>query len=189
MGDPAGAGFPDAEIPGAEIPDAPIAPTAPIALGGLPELSEPAGRVVLQMLARRGGGTAVTGRNDLGIDGDSLVVVPRGMDKLWGFRRRVVVPLARITDVAVERNPHRVPMGWRGPGLDAMGKLVGTFHPEKQRHDWNFSGRGNVLTVGIAGGEPFDRLYLSVDDAEAARVLISGALPAAEDSKPQPPAE
>ena len=176
MGDPAGAGIPDA-------------PIAPIELGGLPELSEPAGRIVLQMLARRGGGTAVTGRNDLGLDGDALVVVPRGMDKFWGFRRRIIVPLARISDVAVERNPHRVPMGWRGPGLDSMGKLVGTFHPEKQRHYWNFSGRGNVLTVGIAGGEPFHRLYLSVDDAEAARVLVSEALAAGEASKAQPPAE
>ncbi|KIP51825.1 hypothetical protein [Leucobacter komagatae] len=122
----------------------------------------------------------MSARNRLEINPEALVVVPRGLDKVWGFRRRVVVPLAHITDVAIEHRPHYVAKGWRGPGLDGFGKLVGTFHPNKERHYWNFSGSGSVLTVGIAGGDPFHRLYLSVEDAEASLALISEALLAAD---------
>lgn len=111
-------------------------------------------------------------RNALTIAGGTLIVAPRGMDRVWGFRRQIVVPLASIRDVQVERNPHRVPSGWRGPGLDA-GKKCGTFHPAGERHYWNFSGRGEVLMVAIRGGKPFNRLYLSVADAEAARKMIA----------------
>lgn len=111
-------------------------------------------------------------RNALAIVDGALIVVPRGLDRLWGFRRRIVVPLASIADVQVERQPHRVPSGWRGPGLDA-GKKGGTFHPEGERHYWNFSGRGEVLMVEIRGGRPFHRLYLSVADAEAARKMLA----------------
>ena len=67
-------------------------------------------------------------------------------------------------------------MGWRGPGLDIGGKYCGTFHPNGERHYWNFSNTSEALMVEIQGGQPFDRLYLSVADAEAARQMISGAL-------------
>ncbi|WP_025133479.1 hypothetical protein [Leucobacter sp. PH1c] len=109
----------------------------------------------------------MSARNAVSIERGALVVIPRGMDKIWGFRRRIEVPLERITEVAVEPSPLRVPTGWRGPGLDVGGKLSGTFHPGGERHYWNVSGRGPALTVGIAGGQPFDRLTLSVADAEA----------------------
>lgn len=111
-------------------------------------------------------------RNELRIEDGALIVTPRGMDKVWGFRKQVVVPLAVISDVAVERNPRRVPSGLRGPGLEAFGKKAGTFHPRGEQHYWNFSGRGEVLMIDIRGRKPFDRLYLSVADAEASRLLI-----------------
>lgn len=121
-------------------------------------------------------GAVVTDRNALSIVDRALVVVPRGLDRVWGLRKRIVVPLSRITAVEVERRPHYVPMGWRGPGLDAFGKLTGTFHPNGERHYWNFSGSGVVLMVAIDGGAPFDRLYLSVADAEASSAMIQEAL-------------
>lgn len=121
-------------------------------------------------------GAVVTDRNALSIVDGALVVVPRGLDRVWGLRKRIVVPLGRITAVEVERRPHYVPMGWRGPGLDAFGKLTGTFHPNGERHYWNFSGSGVVLMVAIEGGAPFDRLYLSVADAEASCGMIQAAL-------------
>ncbi len=111
-------------------------------------------------------------RNDVDIIGDELVIVPRGLDKFWGFRRRIVVRLADIAGVEVEEHPHRVATGWRGPGLDTGTKLSGTFHPPGERTYWNVSGPGAALVVHIRGGSPFDRLYLSVANAEAARSMI-----------------
>ncbi|MBP1327192.1 hypothetical protein JOF28_002424 [Leucobacter exalbidus] len=117
----------------------------------------------------------MTARNTLKIVDDALIVIPRGMDRVWGLRKRITVPLSCITDVQIEHRPHWVPTGWRGPGLDAFGKLVGTFHPEQERHYWNFSGRGSVLTIAVSGGRPFDRLYLSVADLEACQQMVSTA--------------
>lgn len=115
-------------------------------------------------------------RNTLSIEHNELVVIPRGFDKIWGIRRRISVPLSAIAGVEIEHRPHYVPTGWRGPGLDGFGKLVGTFHPSGERHYWNFSGKGSVLMVDIEGGQPFDRLYLSVADVEASYRMVRAAL-------------
>lgn len=100
------------------------------------------------------------------------MVSPRGMDKVWGFRRQIVVPLRNIDRVEVEQNPHQVRRGYRAPGLDVYWKRSGTFHPDGERHYWNQSGNGPLLVIVIAGGLPFDRLYLSVADPEAAREML-----------------
>ncbi|MBL3698804.1 hypothetical protein D3228_03945 [Leucobacter luti] len=106
----------------------------------------------------------------------AFVVIPRGMDRVWGFRKRITVPLDRIAEVGVEPHPQRVPTGWRGPGLDAFGKLSGTFHPSGERNYLNVSGAGPALMIRIDGGDPFDRLYLSVADADASCRLVCDAV-------------
>lgn len=120
--------------------------------------------------------TATRDRNALHIAGDSLTVIPRGLDKVWGVRRRVNIPLSSITEVRIERDPHRVPMGWRGPGLDIFWKLVGTFHPGNERHYWNYAGPGEALNLRLDDSQYFRELYLSVGNAEAALQRISDAL-------------
>ncbi|MCI0157654.1 hypothetical protein KNO15_13215 [Leifsonia shinshuensis] len=115
-------------------------------------------------------------RNELRVTADSLIVRPRGWDRLWCCRREVVVPLTSITDVRIEHAPSRIPTGWRGPGLDFMGKLSGTFHPNGERHFWNYSGSGDALGVAIDQGQHFQQLYLSVGDAERSKQALLDAL-------------
>ncbi|MGO2140854.1 MAG: hypothetical protein ACTH30_10625 [Leucobacter sp.] len=115
-------------------------------------------------------------RNALTVDGDELVVVPKGLDKFWGFRKRIVVALGDIAAVEVEQRPLRVATGWRGPGLDAGVKRSGSFHPAGELNYWNVSGLGPALLIQVRGGAPFDRLYLSVADIEAARTMIAEAV-------------
>lgn len=115
-------------------------------------------------------------RNSLHIAGGILTVTPRGLDRLWCFRRNVVVALANISDVRIERHASRVPTGWRGPGLDFMGKLCGTFHPHGERHFWNYSGSGEVLGITITGNHHFQQLNLSVDDAKSSLNLLVDAI-------------
>ncbi|RLP72296.1 hypothetical protein D9V32_15475 [Mycetocola tolaasinivorans] len=40
-------------------------------------------------------------------------MIPRGLDRLWGFRRRIDVPLASIVEVRTESHPRRVKRGLR----------------------------------------------------------------------------
>lgn len=116
-------------------------------------------------------------RNILRVEKDSLIVTPQGLDRVWCWRRQVVASLGSITDVRVESSPARVPTGWRGPGLDFMGKLCGTFHPNGERHFWNYSGSGDALSIGIAKGQHhFQRLYLSVSEPERSREVLLDAV-------------
>lgn len=115
-------------------------------------------------------------RTALQIEGGSLIVRPKGLDRLWCCRKKVVIPLASIGEVYVESSPARIPTGWRGPGLDFMGKLCGTFHPNGERHFWNYSGSGEALSVGIAKGQHFQQMYLSVDDPERSRDVLLDAV-------------
>lgn len=120
--------------------------------------------------------SAVTSaRNALSITEGVLEVRPVGLDRLWSFRGRITIDLSQMKRVEVERDPHRVPSGWRGPGLDAFGKKSGTFHPGGERHYWNYSGNGPALMLETTGGRPFHRLYLSVEDADAALDWVSAA--------------
>lgn len=107
------------------------------------------------------------------VDGD-LIVSPRGLDKMWGFRRQIAIPLQKVDRVEVEQKPHRVRRGLRAPGLDVCWKRCGTFHSDGERHYWNQSGSGALLVVYISGGAPFDRLYLSVADPASARKMLIG---------------
>lgn len=118
----------------------------------------------------------MTARNTLTVEDGILTVTPRGMDRVWGFRSRVQVPLGSITNVSIERDPHRVPTGLRAPGLDFMGKLCGTFHVNGERRFWNYSGTGEALEIELAEGQHFRRLYLSVADAEDAQRTLRDAV-------------
>lgn len=117
-------------------------------------------------------------RNQVRIEGDQLVVLPRGLDRLWGFRSRIVVPLASIEEVRVEPNPFKIATGWRGPGLDVGNKLVGSFHPRGETNYWNCSGSGGALNIRLDGTQKFNQLYLSVADAQATGQIVSEAIAA-----------
>lgn len=107
-----------------------------------------------------------------------LTVTPRGMDRVWGFRKQVQVPLGSITHVSIERDPHRAPTGMRAPGLDFMGKLCGTFHVNGERHFWNYSGTAEALEIELDESQHFRRLYLSVTDPEEAQRTLRNAVSA-----------
>ncbi|MFT4157573.1 MAG: hypothetical protein QM630_06555 [Microbacterium sp.] len=78
--------------------------------------------------------------------------------------------------MTIEPHPYRVPTGWRGPGLDVLGKLSGTFHPARERHFWNYSGSEEALSIRLDGSQHFHQLYLSVDDAEGCRKRLREAV-------------
>lgn len=116
-------------------------------------------------------------RNTLKIEGGNLIVIPTGWDKFWGFRRQIKVRLSSITEVSVETDPRHVPIGIRAPGLYGFGKCVGTYYTKRERHYWNYSNASGVaLSIRLDGSEYFRQMYLSVEDAEEAKRLISNAM-------------
>lgn len=115
-------------------------------------------------------------RNTLRIESGDLVIQPRGLDRIWGFRKEVALPLASIASVSVEKRPHKVRRGLRYPGTDAYWKISGTFHPNGERHYWNYAGTKEALTIRLDGSQHFNQLYLSVPDALEAQQSIEATL-------------
>lgn len=104
--------------------------------------------------------------NTITITGTRLVVRPRGLDRVWGFRRKIDVLLAHVRGATVDPEARREARGLRGPGLSFFGKYVGTFHRNGERTYWNVSGRGTAIVIELVD-EHFARLIVSVEDAAA----------------------
>lgn len=112
------------------------------------------------------------GKNPIDVEGNLLVLRVQGLDRMWTLLRDIRVPLSSIEEVFVNKSPHTVELGTRGPGLDAFGRLVGTFRVKGVRNFWSFIGTGPVLEIRFAEEERFRHFYLSVDDpAERKRAL------------------
>ena len=61
---------------------------------------------------------------------DELAIEPAGLDKLWSFTSRLVIPLDHVRGATHDPGMKRAPKGWRGPGLRLGDKLSGTFHAD-----------------------------------------------------------
>lgn len=106
-----------------------------------------------------------------------LIVEPRGLDKLWSFRRRIVVPLSHVRGATHDPGMKHEPRGLRAPGLGLPSKLAGTFRRDGERHFWNITGFGNVVVIPLTD-EYFTSLVLSVDDPRRVESEITNAISA-----------
>lgn len=120
--------------------------------------------------------------NTVTIRGGELIVKPRGLDKLWGFRRELRVPLAHVqrasADASVGQNPPR----FRLLGLSLPGRHVGTFFRNGQHSYWNISNRKNNVVIELAH-EGFARAVLTVKEPTATARIINDATHAENRSK------
>ncbi|RAV32852.1 hypothetical protein [Corynebacterium heidelbergense] len=113
--------------------------------------------------------------NRLHIDGDNLVITPRGMNKLWGFRSALSIPLRHIRGATADDSIAADKRGLRAPGLSIPGKYVGTFHRDGEKMYWNVH-RGEQTLVLQLKEEQFDRIVLSIPDAKSTERRLNAAL-------------
>lgn len=100
-----------------------------------------------------------------------------GLHRVWALRSRVSVPLSAITDV--RRPPDEVLRsvwkGWRAPGTHFPGLLVaGTYYRRGERHFWDVRRSKRAIEIDLTGAE-YDRIYVEVDDPDAAIATIEAA--------------
>ena len=116
-------------------------------------------------------------RNDVTLTGDQLVVEPRGLDKLWGLRRRIAMPLAQVRGATYDPEAFYSGKGLRAPGLALPNvKWVGNFFRDGQRRYWNVRRGGQTIVIELDSKAPFARLYLSVDDGRTLVDRINAAI-------------
>ena len=112
------------------------------------------------------------------VSADALDISVDGLDQVWGFRKRIEVPLSRVVDARVVPAAEAKADGrWRSaglglPGVAAVGHFRGRGAP---RQWWRVYRAEQVLVVDLDPSSAFDRLVLEVDDAEAVADRINAA--------------
>lgn len=113
--------------------------------------------------------------NSVTVTASELVIVPQGMDKLWGLRRELRFPLSHVRGATADSGVAAEPRGLRAPGLAVPGKYVGTFHRDGEASFWNVSDpRANIVIQ--LHDERYVRAVLTVSDPTAAEREINSAL-------------
>ncbi|MFB6785625.1 hypothetical protein ACFCWT_02915 [Streptomyces olivaceus] len=110
------------------------------------------------------------------IDGDDLVVVIEGFDKLWAFKGSLTIPLANVRGVTADPGIATDPKGIRAPGSHVPGVIIaGTFHQDGEKVFWDVRDASKAVVIELAD-ERYARLVLQVDDPRAAVALVEKAL-------------
>jgi hypothetical protein len=116
--------------------------------------------------------------NDVTIENCRLIIEPVGLDKLWGLRRRIEVPLRQVRGATYDPGAAYAGKGLRAPGLALPGvKWVGTFYRDGDRSYWNVRAGRQTIVIELADA-PFARLHLTVADARAVVDRINASVTA-----------
>ncbi|WP_367375925.1 hypothetical protein [Lentilactobacillus kefiri] len=109
---------------------------------------------------------------DVEFSNGKMIVIPKGLDKLWGFRGRLEFPIDHITQMTIESKQQLKEDGkWdcikiRALGLGLPNKKVGTFMGNRTTSYLNISGPDDILFVELHS-EKYDFLFLTVADPNA----------------------
>ncbi|MFJ7998799.1 hypothetical protein ACIQ7D_16885 [Streptomyces sp. NPDC096310] len=110
------------------------------------------------------------------IDGDNLVVVIEGLDKLWAFKGSLTIPLAHVRGATADPGIATEPKGIRAPGARVPGVITaGTFHQDGEKVFWDLKDPSKAVVVELAD-EKYARLVVQVDDPRATVALVENAL-------------
>ncbi|PRY44801.1 hypothetical protein [Umezawaea tangerina] len=110
------------------------------------------------------------------IEGDDLVVVIEGLDKLWALKSSLTIPLANVRGATADPGIASEPKGLRAPGTHAPGVITaGTFHLDGERVFWDVKDPSKAVVVELAD-ERYARLVVQVDDPRATVALVENAL-------------
>ena len=129
------------------------------------------------MRARREGKTLHTMTN-VTISADRLHVDIRGIDVLWSFKTRIVLPLEHV--VGARRDPHlRTEGPWLGAGrtnsLLGYAVAAGPMLVHGRHEFWDVHDPERAVTIDLVG-EPYQRLVVEVGDPAAVIDAVNAAV-------------
>ena len=75
--------------------------------------------------------------NKVAIVGRTLEVEPQGLDKMWSFTGKLVVPLEHVLGASEDPGILDDAKGLRAPGLHVPGKWAGTYIEHGEKTFWN----------------------------------------------------
>lgn len=105
-----------------------------------------------------------------------LIVTPRGLDKVWGFRKQLVIPLDQIRGATADPEIAQECHGLRKPGLHFGKKSVGTFVKEDQKSYWDVNSATRNIVLQLDDSQEFARVILTVADPRKTVQEINDAI-------------
>ncbi|MGW4063208.1 hypothetical protein ACWEGE_33325 [Amycolatopsis sp. NPDC004747] len=110
------------------------------------------------------------------IDGEELVVVLEGLDKLWAFKSSLTIPLANVRGATADPGIAADPKGIRAPGAHVPGVITaGTFHQDGEKIFWDVRDPAKAVVIELAD-ERYTRVVVQVEDPRATVALVEKAL-------------
>ncbi|RSM78870.1 hypothetical protein DL991_16315 [Amycolatopsis sp. WAC 01375] len=110
------------------------------------------------------------------IDGENLVVVMEGLNKLWAFKSSVTIPLVNVRGATADPGIAADPKGIRAPGAHLPGVITaGTFHLDGEKVFWDVRDPSKAVVLELAD-ERYARMVVQVDDPRATVALVENAL-------------
>jgi hypothetical protein len=110
---------------------------------------------------------ASTARRDLvrvDVFDAEVTITPRGLNKLWAFRRELRVPLGPIREVKIVSGIRSLPMGLRAPGTAIPGLvLAGTYRKGGERSFYVLRDGRDMVVLELEGHD-FARVAVQTRD-------------------------
>ncbi|GAB3670692.1 hypothetical protein GCM10027591_16730 [Zhihengliuella somnathii] len=113
--------------------------------------------------------------NSVTVAEGQLIIEPRGLNKLWGFRRELRFPLAHVRQATADPRIGYDPPKLRLLGLSLPGKHVGTFSFRGGRGYWNISDRERNVSIELTD-ESLTHAVLTVNNPTETAQEITDAL-------------
>lgn len=104
-----------------------------------------------------------------------LIVEPKGLDKIWSFKKELQIPLTHVRGATFDPGVNDEPKGLRAPGLAIPGKWAGTFTKDGDKSFWNVSAPGETIVIELAD-EQYIRLVLTVDSPRSVVDVVNSAI-------------
>jgi hypothetical protein len=119
---------------------------------------------------------------DVTLTQDQLRVTIRGIDRLWAFRARLVLPLEHVAGARLD--PHVRSEGpWLGAGrTDSLldyAVAAGPMIVHGRREFWDVHDPARAVTIDLVD-EPYQRLVVEVGDPAAVVAAVNAAVRATE---------
>jgi hypothetical protein len=111
------------------------------------------------------------------IDGDTLIVQVKGMDRLWSLKSRLEIPLSHVlgaeTDQEVSLQHSKA---LRAPGTHLPGVIMaGSFYQEGDRVFWDVRDPEKAIAIRLED-ERYARLVIEVEDPTSTVAAIEEAI-------------
>lgn len=110
------------------------------------------------------------------IEGDTLVITIKGLDRIWALKSRLELPLEHVVGARRADGAEKFWKGWRVGGTDLPGVIAaGRFHEHGEAVFWDVHHPEKAVEIEVRD-ERLARLVIEVDDPDSAVALVQGAL-------------